>query len=176
MKKPVINKLKYPLWFHLVFYCCTVVVPIILVLVEGLSSHHTWFKWTFGIIATLVVTWSAVYKWLLTGQLKKIIERKSKLEHDYEVDVGNAEKIKYIWFSNEQKLAIVDALNIGFWGAFIVIVAYGIAKGFMAIKGAALCITALYIMAYVVKFITITFLKGYEDDLEGEKENDRGEE
>lgn len=170
MKKPVINKLEYPLWFHLVFYCSTVVIPVVLIFLEGVSSRYAWFKWTFGVIAFIIISWSAIYKWLLTGLRSKIIERKTKLEHDYEIDVGNLQKIKYIWFSNEQKLAIVDALNVGFWGMFIAIITYGISKGFMAIKGAAVCITVLYVIAYLTKFIVITFLKGFEGDVEDDDE------
>lgn len=173
MKKPVIKKLKYPLWFHIVFYCLTVLVPLVLIMVEGFSSHVSYFRWTFGVLAIIVLSWSAIYKWLLTGLRKKIADRKLQLEHDYEIDVGNPDKIKYIWFSNEQKLAIVDAANIGLWGLFIAVIAVGIAEGFMAIKGAVLCIAAVYVIAYVMKFLTITFLKGYEkgdDNNEGAKE------
>ena len=152
MKKPDIKRLRYPLWFHIVFYCLTVLIPLILIMVEGFSSHVSYFKWTFGVLALLVLTWSAIYKWLLSGMRKRIEERKHQLEHDYEIDVGNPEKIRYIWFTNEQKLVI----------------AVGIAEGFMAIKGATICIAALYVIAYVIKFLTITFLKGYE---KGDKNN-----
>lgn len=173
MKKPVINKLKYPTWFQIAFYCLTVVIPVCLILLEGLTSEHSWFKWSFAVIATTVIAWSAIYKWLLTGMRDKITERKTKLEHDYEINVGDENKIKYIWFSNEQKLAIVDAINILVWGAFITLVSHGIANGFMAIKVASLSITALYVIAYVIKFLLITHMKGYEyNDDEGVKENE----
>lgn len=168
MKKPDIKRLRYPLWFHIVFYCLTVLIPLILIMVEGFSSHVSYFKWTFGVLALLVLTWSAIYKWLLSGMRKRIEERKHQLEHDYEIDVGNPEKIRYIWFTNEQKLAIVEAANIGLWGLLIAVIAVGIAQGFMAIKGATICIAALYVIAYVIKFLTITFLKGYE---KGDKNN-----
>lgn len=173
MNKPVINKLKYPMWFQIVFYCSTVAIPVCLILAEGLTSKQSWFKWSFALIATIVIAWSAIYKWLLTGMRDKIAERKTKLEHDYEIDVGDTNKIKYIWFSNEQKLAIVDAVNILVWGAFIFLVSHGIAKGFMAIKAASLSITALYVIAYVIKFLVITYMKGYEyPNEEGDKGNE----
>ena len=95
MNKPVINKLKYPMWFQIVFYCSTVAIPVCLILAEGLTSKQSWFKWSFALIATIVIAWSAIYKWLLTGMRDKIAERKTKLEHDYEIDVGDTNKIKY---------------------------------------------------------------------------------
>lgn len=162
MKKPDIKKLKYPLWFQIVFYCLTVVIPVCLIIVEGLTSKSSKFKITFGVIALIVLVWSAINKWLLSRIRHNIDERKIQLEHDYEIDVGNPDKIKYIWFSNEQKLAIFDTLNIGLWGLLFAVIAIGVSSAVMSIKGALICIFALYIIAFVSKFMIITILKGYD--------------
>lgn len=172
MEKPDIKKLKYPIWFHVIFYCLTVVVPLILIMVEGFSAKTSSFRWTFGVVSMLLVSWLAIYNWLLRGIKKKVEDRKSKLEHDYEIDVGNSDKIKYIWFSNEMKLAIISAVNIVLWGTLFGVVLTGIAQGVMAIQGALITICILYVVAYILKFCTIIFLRGEEkgeiDD--GEKE------
>lgn len=172
MNKPDIKKLKYPLWFHITFYCLTVIVPLILIMVEGFGAKTSTFRWTFGVLSMILVAWLAIYNWLLRGIKKKVEDRKSKLEHDYEIDVGNLEKIKYIWFSNEMKLAIISAVNVALWGAFFAVVLSGIAEGVMAIQGAVITICTLYVIAYTMKFCTILFLRGEEkgDIDDGEKE------
>lgn len=163
MKKQDIKRLKYPTWYHIIFYCFTVVVPLILIMIEGFGAKSTSFRWTFGVLALILVAWLAIYKWLLQGIQKKVEERKDKLEHDYEIDVGNLDKIKYIWFSNEIKLAIIQAINVAVWGAFFAVVLTGIAEGVMAIKGAVILICTLYVIAYAFKFCVILYLRGNED-------------
>lgn len=172
MKKPEIKKLKYPLWFHITFYCLTVIIPLILIMVEGFGAKSSTFRLTFGVLSMLLVAWLAIYNWLLRGIKTKVEDRKGKLEHDYEIDVGNLEKIKYIWFSNEMKLAIISAVNVAIWGIFFAVILSGIAEGVMAIKGAILIICTLYVIAYTFKFCTILFLRGEEkgDITDGEKE------
>lgn len=162
MTKPEIKKLTYPVWFHITFYCLTVIVPLILIMIEGFGAKSSTFRWTFGVLSMLLVGWLAIYNWLLRGIKKKVEERKGKLEHDYEIDVGNLEKIKYIWFSNELKLAIISAVNVALWGTFFAVVLSGIAEGVMAIKGALITICTLYVIAYTFKFCTILFLRGEE--------------
>ena len=173
MKKPDIKRLKYPLWFHIIFYCLTVVVPLILIMVEGFCAKTSTFRWTFGVLSLILVAWLAIYNWLLQGLQKKVADRKSKLEHDYEIDVGNPEKIKYIWFSNELKLAIIQAANVFVWGAFFAVVLTGIAEGVMAIRGAVLTICIIYVIAYIFKFCTILYLRGEEKgDLDDGEESE----
>lgn len=173
MKKLDIKKLKYPKWFHITFYCLTVIAPLILIMVEGFGAKTSSFRWTFGVISMLVVVWLAIYNWLLRGLKQKVEDRKSKLEHDYEIDVGNLEKIKYIWFSNEMKLSIISAINIALWGVLFAVVLTGIAEGVMAIKGAIITICTLYVIAYTLKFCTILYLRGEEEkgDINDGEEN-----
>lgn len=163
MNKQDIKKLKYPVWFQIVFYCLTIVVPLILIMIEGFGAKSSAFRWTFGVLSLILVAWLAIYKWLLQGIQKKVEDRKSKLEHDYEIDVGNLDKIKFIWFSNEMKLAIIQAINVFVWGAFFAVVLTGIAEGVMAIRGAVITICILYVIAYIFKFCTIAYLRGNEE-------------
>lgn len=174
MNKPDIKKLKYPTWFHITFYCLTVIVPLILIMVEGFSAKTSSFRWTFGVVSMLLVAWLAIYNWLLRGLKKKVEDRKSKLEHDYEIDLGNLEKIKYIWFSNEIKLSIISTINVAIWGVLFAVVLTGIAEGVIAIKGAVVTICTLYVIAYTLKFCTILYLRGEEkgDVNDGEEKGD----
>lgn len=162
-----IKRLRYPLWSQIVFFLLTVIVPLVLVMVEGYKSPSTGFKWTFGIISGLVVIWSFVHKFILSKWEDKWRERQVKLEHDYEIDVGNAAKIKWLWFNNELKLNAFTAVKVALWGSLLAVVITAIAKGLMQIKGAIVAIAICYVVAYVLKFLIITIQKGtevYEDD------------
>lgn len=166
MDKPDIKRLKYPLWFKIVFYLLTTLIPIIIIMVEGYQSPSTGFKWTFGIISGLVILWSMFNKFFISKIEQDIRDRQVQLKHDYEIDVGNAEKIKWLWFSGEQKLAIFNALQLIIYGALIIVVIVGIRKALMEVQGIILIIIVCYIIAFFLKFTVITILKGSNYDEE----------
>lgn len=167
MKKPDIKRLKYPLWFQIVFLILTIIIPLTFVMVEGYQSPRTNFKITFGLISGFVIIYSFVHKFILTKYEDKWRDRQVKLEHDYEIDVGNPDKIKWLWFNNELKLNIFVAIKIALWGSLFAVILNEIAEGFMKIRGALVVIVICYVLAYIMKFVVISILKGqeaYEDE------------
>ena len=166
-KKPDIKRLKYPLWSQIVFFVLTVVAPIVFIMVEGYQSPRTGFKITFSLLCGLVVGWSFLSKFVLGKFEHKWRDRQSKLEHDYEIDVGNADKIRWLWFNNEMKLNACTAVKIALWGSLLAVVLNEVAEGFMKIKGMIILIAICYVLAYMLKFAVIAAAKGaetYEDD------------
>lgn len=163
MKKPDIKRLKYPLWFQIVFFVLTVIVPLILLMVEGYKSPSTSFKWTFGVLSSLVVIWAFINKFVISRFVEKVKEREVKLIHDYEIDVGNLDKIKWLWFTNEQKLAAFNAISIALYGSLFGVALTAISKGLMAIRGLIAIVAICYVVAYAMKFIVISVLKGKGD-------------
>lgn len=172
MNNPNIKKLKYPLWFTIIFYLLTVLFPIVAILVDGFRSPDRTFRITFSVIAGLIIIWTFVNKFIISTYKKKLTDEKSKLEHEYEVEVGNPEKVKWLWFENEQRLSIFAAIQSALLGALFIVLAIGAANGCMTIKGLSAFVMICYIAAYVMKFITITVLKGKEND---DTENTGGE-
>ena len=164
MKKPNIKKLKYPLWFHIVFYCLTVIVPLVAILIQGFKSDSTLFKFTFVMICAAVILWIFARKFLIANLEEKMQARKAALEHDYEIEVGNPEKAKWLWFNNEMWLSIINAIHVALIG--LLIFAWGVESAAIQIKGVGILITLLYIMAYVLKFILIVKLRGQEQEEE----------
>lgn len=162
-KKPDIKYLRYPLWCQIVFFCLTTIVPIIFVMVEGYKSPSTSFKWTFGIVSGLFVVWSFIYKFLVKGAEDAWRERQLKLEHDYEIDVGNSEKIRWLWFNYELKLNICMVVRIGLLGLLLGVVINAIAESLMQVRGIIIAIAICYVVAYTIKFIVIAAKKGAED-------------
>lgn len=167
MKKPNIDRLKYPIWFHVIFLILTVIVPIIIVMINGYKSPSTGFRITFGIITGLILVWIFIDKILVSNIEKKIRDRQLKLEHDYEIDVGNKDKIKWIWFSGEQKLAIFKMIQVGLYGGLIALILYGVSKGIMSIAFLIFGISICYVAAFILKLIVISILKGPTDSNPG---------
>lgn len=162
MNKPDIKYLKYPLWFRIVFYILTIIIPLIAIMVEGFQSSSTAFKITFGMIVGLLVLWTFISRFLLDNYKHKLKDRQASLEHDYQIDIGNAEKIKWLWFNNEMKLALLEAIQILLIGSLASIVILAISEGLMAIKGVIILIVICYTIAYILKFFLIVYLKGNE--------------
>lgn len=181
MKKPDIKKLKYPLWFNITFYVLTVILPLVLVMVQGYKSPSKYFRWTFGIITGLIIVWSFLKKFILNGKLKLLKDKKATLEHEYEIELGNIDKVKYLWYTNEELLTILTCFETAIFGGLIALIAYGAATGLFAIKAITCGIAICYVVAYIVKFIVIATLKnkeykedkvdGQETDGEGTEEN-----
>ena len=61
MSKPNIKKLKYPLWYNIVFAILTVAIPLGLFVYECLSAAHTHagvvFKVTFVGLTLAIIAW-----------------------------------------------------------------------------------------------------------------------
>lgn len=162
MKKPNIKKLKYPLWFQLVFLALTVVAPIITLIVQGLNSPSKSFRITFTVIGTILVAWIFIRKFVIKGIESKLEQKKSAIEHDYELDIGNPDKCRWLWFTNELWLSIIKAVHVGLIGLLIMLIAIGIQEAALQIKGAAFFIMILYLVAYVIKFVLVLILRGKE--------------
>lgn len=172
MKKPNIKKLKYPLWFQIISLLLTVAAPIITLIVQGLNSPNKTFRITFTIIAIAVIAWVFIYKFVIKGMEHKFEQRKADIEHDYELDIGNPEKCRWLWFTNELWLSIIKAVHVGLIGLLIMLIAIGIQEAALKIKGAAFFIMALYLIAYIARFVLILVLRGREFN---DKEANNGE-
>ena len=162
MEKPNIKKLKYPLWFTIVFYCLTVLAPLVLVMVQGYQSESKVFRITFGVISSALIVWMFINKFLLAATKKELREKKLKLEHEYEIEIGNQENIKYLWFSTEQWLFLFSLVDVILFGGLLLVIIEGIASGVMSFKGVTIFVTLCYIVAYSMKFVVITAMKNKE--------------
>jgi len=163
MAKPNIKKLGYPLWFNIVFLCLTVGGPIVLVVMEGLSSPSSAFRWTFMTVATALTAWVFIQHFLVKNLRKKLLAKQTALEHDYSIDVGNSNKIKYLWYTNEQWLTLFTLINGALFGGLVAVIMTGVASGLMHIRGTILLIAIFYVIAYTLKFMATTLLKGVDN-------------
>lgn len=168
-KKLDIKTLGYPKWFNIVFYCLTIVIPICLLIIEGLKAPSTIagvaFKISFMVLSAGIMTWFFVKKFIWSKVEIKLLAKQTALEHDYSIDNGNSEKIKYLWFKNERRLAIFDLINVILYGGFIMVILMGVASTLMKVKGIVALVMTLYVIAYTIKFM-ILIVRRDDDGLE----------
>lgn len=155
MKKPNIKKLNYPIWFTILFYLFTVVAPVTILLVQGFTSESTTFRVSFSVISIALIAWVFIRKFLLKGIEEKLQNKKSALEHDYEIEVGSEEKAKYLWYNNELALILINIVQVVLIGGLFLLLAVGIQNLSINVKGSSFAMIILYTIAYAAKIIFV---------------------
>lgn len=159
-----IKKLGYPLWFHVLFFLLTVVVPIALIAFEGLKAPATpsgsAFKVSFIGLSLGIFTWFFAKRFLIKNWEAKLISSQAALEHDYSIQVGNPELTKYHWYSNESKLSIINMINVLLYGGLTFLIMLGVSSALIEIKHVVLIVTGLYVIAFTIKFVFLTMRSG----------------
>lgn len=164
MNKPDIKKLSYPLWFTILFYILTVAVPIVLVAIEGFNSPNRVFRICFGFICAFLIAWLFIKKFLLSNIETKLQTQKESLEHDYRIDVGDTNKTKWLWYTNELWLSIINAITVVLLATEIILICVGIQSAVLKVKGICSIIAISYVLAYIIKFSLIFYLRGNEPE------------
>lgn len=165
-KKPSIKKLGYPLWFSILFYSLTVLLPIFLLFLEGLKAPDTklgvTFKVSFGVLGIGLVAWVLIKKLFIHRIETKLIAKQVALEHDYSIDVGDPDKIKYLWYNNQKLLAIFDFVSVVLYGGLIVVILLGVTSMLLKVKTLVLIVIALYLIAYTIKYVVLITRRDYD--------------
>lgn len=172
MNKPEIKKLNYPVWFTIVFYILTVVTPITILLVQGFTSESATFKVSFSVISIAMIAWVFIKKFVLKGIEDKILNKKAALEHDYEIEVGSADKAKYLWYSNELILILINVVQTILVGGLFLLLAVGIENLTINVKASSFAMIILYIVAYTAKIIFVLVKRDKEFKEEQSTEED----
>lgn len=159
MAKLNINKLKYPLWLTILFYSLTVLGPVVLIMIEGFQAPDEnggiGFKLTFGVLSTAIVAWMFIKRFLVNGIETKLIAKQTALEHDYSIDCGNPDKIKYLWYQNELVLTLFNVVTVLLYGGLICIILIAVAEALIQIKGIVILVITMYAIAYIIKLVYI---------------------
>lgn len=168
-----IKKLKYPIWFNIVYFVLTILIPLTLVIIEGFKAPNdprgTTFKISFMFFVTAILSWYFIKHFILNKTITKLTAKQVALEHDYSIDVGNPKKIKELWFRNELKLTLYNMISVLLHGGLMVIIMLGVASSLMKIKGLVFIIASLYIISYTIKFMLLIVIRG--DEYEDENDN-----
>ena len=84
-----------------------------------------------------------------------ILNKKAALEHDYEIEVGSADKAKYLWYSNELILILINVVQTILVGGLFLLLAVGIENLTINVKASSFAMIILYIVAYAAKIIFV---------------------
>ena len=167
-QKLVVKKLGYPLWFNILFPMLTILLPIALIAIESLKAPATpsgsAFKVSFIGLSIGIFAWFFAKKFLIKNWEERLIAKQAALEHDYSISVGDPELTKYHWYRNESKLALINMVNIALYGGIAFLIMLGISSALIEVKGIVLLITAIYLIAFTIKFVLLTVRK--DDDVE----------
>lgn len=168
MSKPNIKKLKYPLWFNIVFAILTLGIPLGLFVYEGLSAANTQkgtiFKLSFMAILVLVIAWWFIYHFVIKKYIDKLTASQAQLEHDYAVEIGNPDKVKYLWYNNEKILTIINIIGASLYGTLAGVIALGVQAGLMKVKTVLFLVSICYVVAYTIKFMLLITRKEAKDE------------
>lgn len=169
-----IKTLKLPLWFEIIFFCLTTLAPIALIVMEGLKAPEgiagTAFRLSFMTICIAILVWTVLKKVWIDKMETKLIAKQTALEHDYSIDVGAAEKIRYLWYHNELKLTLFRLGSVALYGGLAVVILLGVASKLMEVKGLVMILASIYVIAYTLKFMVILKESG-GDYVENENAN-----
>ena len=162
------EKLKLNIWQELLYLLFVMLVPVVISAIEVFSSHSTMFKITFSSIGTVLIAIIVIRKFVLKSQIEKLQNKCLMDEHDYEIDVGNKQKLKHNWAVCNMIIlayhAIVLILSLILAWLFIT----ALSDQVIAFKGASTIILASCLIGIVLKFCFYAFIARYKEESDGE--------
>lgn len=166
--KQDIKKLKYPLWYNIVFAILTIVIPLGLFVYECLSAAHTQagvvFKVSFVSIVIAIIAWLFVNHFVIKKYKAKILTRQTQLEHDYSAEIGNAEALKTMWYSNERLLTLFEVITVILYGGLGALIIVAIQTSLIKVRGILIIIATCYVLAYTIKYMLLISRKEASDE------------
>lgn len=170
-----VKKLKYPLWLDIIFTILTVAAPIILIVVQGLTSPSHAFRFSFTVICSLLLAWIFIKKFVIKPKEDKLNKEKLNLEHDYSIDVGDPKKCKYLWLQNELWLMLFNSIQATLFGLTIMLLAIGIQNANIKVKFSSFLVIIFYLLAFGMKTIYLLAKKEALEEKEEESEETQEE-
>jgi hypothetical protein len=163
MSKPNIKKLKYPLWYNIVFAILTVVIPLGLFVYECLTAAHTQagvvFKVSFVGLTLAIVAWLFLNHFVIKKFKEKINAKQLLLEHDYSAQVGNPDALKAMWYANEKWLTLFEIVGVLLYGGLGALILVAVQSAIIKVKGIIIVIAICYIIAYTLKYLLLIMRK-----------------
>lgn len=168
MSKPNIKKLKYPLWYNIVFAILTVAIPLGLVVYECLSAAHTQagvvFKVTFVGLTLAIIAWLFLNHFVIKKFKEKVRAKQLLLEHDYSAQVGNPDALKAMWYANERWLTLFEIAGVLLYGGLGALILIAVQSAIIKVKGILIIIAICYTIAYTIKYLLLILRKEATDE------------
>lgn len=179
MSKPNIKKLKYPLWYDIVFAILTVAIPLGLFVYECLTAAHTQagvvFKVTFVGLTLAIIAWLFLNHFVIKKFKEKVNAKQLLLEHDYSAQVGNPDALKAMWYANERWLTLFEIAGVLLYGGLGAVILIAVQSAIIKVKGILIIITICYIIAYTMKYLLLILRKEAIDETDNGAEKPKAD-
>ena len=179
MSKPNIKKLKYPLWYNIVFAILTVAIPLGLFVYECLSAAHTQagvvFKVTFVGLTLAIIAWLFLNHFVIKKFKEKVRAKQLLLEHDYSAQVGNPDALKAMWYANERWLTLFEIAGVLLYGGLGALILIAVQSAIIKVKGILIIIAICYTIAYTIKYLLLILRKEAADETDNGAEEPKAD-
>lgn len=179
MSKPNIKKLKYPLWYNIVFAILTVAIPLGLFVYECLSAAHTQagvvFKITFVGLTLAIIAWLFLNHFVIKKFKEKVHAKQLLLEHDYSAQVGNPDALKAMWYANERWLTLFEIAGVLLYGGLGALILIAVQSAIIKVKGILIIIAICYTIAYTIKYLLLILRKEATDETDNGAEEPKAD-
>ena len=179
MSKPNIKKLKYPLWYNIVFAILTVAIPLGLFVYECLSAAHTQagvvFKVTFVGLTLAIIAWLFLNHFVIKKFKEKVRAKQLLLEHDYSAQVGNPDALKAMWYTNERWLTLFEIAGVLLYGGLGALILIAVQSAIIKVKGILIIIAICYTIAYTIKYLLLILRKEATDETDNGAEEPKAD-
>lgn len=179
MSKPNIKKLKYPLWYNIVFAILTVAIPLGLFVYECLSAAHTQagvvFKVTFVGLTLAIIAWLFLNHFVIKKFKEKVRAKQLLLEHDYSAQVGNPNALKAMWYANERWLTLFEIAGVLLYGGLGALILIAVQSAIIKVKGILIIIAICYTIAYTIKYLLLILRKEATDETDNRTEEPKAD-
>ena len=179
MSKPNIKKLKYPLWYNIVFAILTVAIPLGLFVYECLSAAHTQagvvFKVTFVGLILAIIAWLFLNHFVIKKFKEKVHAKQLLLEHDYSAQVGNPDALKAMWYANERWLTLFEIAGVLLYGGLGALILIAVQSAIIKVKGILIIIAICYTIAYTIKYLLLILRKEATDETDNRTEEPKAD-
>lgn len=179
MSKPNIKKLKYPLWYNIVFAILTVAIPLGLFVYECLSAARTQagvvFKVTFVGLTLAIIAWLFLNHFVIKKFKEKVHAKQLLLEHDYSAQVGNPDALKAMWYANERWLTLFEIAGVLLYGGLGALILIAVQSAIIKVKGILIIIAICYTIAYTIKYLLLILRKEATDETDNGAEEPKAD-
>ena len=179
MSKLNIKKLKYPLWYNIVFAILTVAIPLGLFVYECLSAAHTQagvvFKVTFVGLTLAIIAWLFLNHFVIKKFKEKVYAKQLLLEHDYSAQVGNPDALKAMWYANERWLTLFEIAGVLLYGGLGALILIAVQSAIIKVKGILIIIAICYTIAYTIKYLLLILRKEATDETDNGAEEPKAD-
>lgn len=168
MAKVNVDRLRLTWWQELLYLLFVMIIPVVIAACEIFTSHNTVFKVTFSSVGCILIVVILVRKFVFHAKVEKWQEKCIMKEHDYEINVGDKDKLRKTWAIYNMLIlayhSIVLILSLVLAWLFIT----ALCDQFVQFKGASALILASALVGIAVRFVIFAAMTRTKEEQDAE--------